>query len=179
MFLFAWFFFLFNVQSNCGRFTSKNETPPGFAVGMLRSPKTEFQGKPYGLHSLLSRSDKACFFFLFPSKVILIIHAFKWLHAKLCQHSKFFAMPIANRNTEVSLVVSGDCQQKHILRVIVALTRPCENNLPTGNLDWTFFFLTQKQLELAAVELVNGCWPCARRFNHDPLSVSVSFFNHS
>ena len=118
------FFFLFYVQSNCGRFISKNETPPGFAVGMLRSPKTEFQGKPYGLHSLLLRSDKACFFFLFPSKVILIIHAFKWLHAKLCQHSRFFAMPIANRNTEVSLVVSGDCQQKHILRVIVALTRP-------------------------------------------------------
>ena len=71
------FFFLFYVQGNCGRFISKYKTPTGFAFGMLRSPKTEFQGKPYGLHSLLSCSDKACFFFLFPSKVILIIHAFK------------------------------------------------------------------------------------------------------
>ena len=55
----------------------KTEPPPGFAVGMLGSPKTEFQGKPYGLHSLLSRNYKSCFFFLFVSKSLPIIHAFK------------------------------------------------------------------------------------------------------
>ena len=103
-------------------------------------------------------------------------------------------MPTANRNTEVSRVVSGDSQQKHILRVIVARTRRYLNNLLAGNLDWIiyfylfiflnfqlylFIFLAQKRLEHAATELVNGSWPCARRFNHELLSVSVSFFNHS
>ena len=103
-------------------------------------------------------------------------------------------MPTANRNTEVSRVVSGDSQQKHILRVIVARTRRYLNNLLAGNLDWIFYFylfiflnfqlylfifLAQKRLEHAATELVNGSWPCARRFNHELLSVSVSFFNHS
>ena len=103
-------------------------------------------------------------------------------------------MPTANRNTEVSRVVSWDSQQKHILRVIVARTRRYLNNLLAGNLDWIiyfylsifltfqlylFIFLAQKRLEHAATELVNGSWPCARRFNHELLSVSVSFFNHS
>ena len=49
-------------------------------------------------------------------------------------------MPTANRNTEVSRVVSGDSQQKHILRVIVARTRRYLNNLLAGNLDWIFYF---------------------------------------
>ena len=44
-------------------------------------------------------------------------------------------MPTANRNTEVSRVVSGDSQQKHILRVIVARTRRYLNNPLAGNLD--------------------------------------------
>ena len=107
-------------------------------------------------------------------------------------NTKFLAMPTANRNTEVSRVVLGDSQQKHILQVIVARTRRYLNNLLAGNLDWIFhfylfiflnfqlyllIFLAQKRLEHAATELVNGS--CARRFNHEPLSVSVSFFNHS
>ena len=94
----------------------------------------------------------------------------------------------------MSRVVSGDSQQKHILRVIVVRTRRYLNNLLAGNLDWIiyfylfifltfqlylFIFLAQKRLEHAATELVNGSWPCARRFNHELLSVSVSFFNHS
>ena len=44
-------------------------------------------------------------------------------------------LPTTNRNTEVSCVVSGDSQQKHILRIIDARTRPQLNNLLNGNLD--------------------------------------------
>ena len=40
-----------------------------------------------------------------------------------------------HRNTEVSRVVSGDSQQKHILRIIDTRTRPQLNNLLNGNLD--------------------------------------------
>ena len=40
----------------------------------------------------------------------------------------------------MSRVVSGDSQQKHILRVIVARTRRYLNNLLAGNLDWIFYF---------------------------------------
>ena len=71
---------------------------------MLGSPKTKFQGKLYGLHSLLSRSKKHVFF----------LFAYKAMPT----------MPTTNRNTEVSRVVSGDSQQKHILRIIDARTRP-------------------------------------------------------
>ena len=71
---------------------------------MLQSPKTEVQGNPYGLHTPWSRNKK---------------DAFKWPHAKLRQYSKLFAMPTANRNTEVSYGVSRGYQQKQILRVTI------------------------------------------------------------
>ena len=78
MFLFVCFVcFFFYIQAIAGYSFRKTEPPPGFAVGMLGSPKTEFQGKPYGLHSLLSRNYKSCFFFLFVSKSLPMIHAFK------------------------------------------------------------------------------------------------------
>ena len=50
---------------------------------------------------------------------VITKHAFKWPHAKLRQHSKFFAMPTANRNTEVYCGVSRGYQQKQILRVTI------------------------------------------------------------
>ena len=62
---------------------------------MLQSPKTEVKGNPYGLHTPLSRNNKTR------------------------QHSKFFAMPTANRNTEVYCGVSRGYQQKQILRVTI------------------------------------------------------------
>ena len=51
------------------------------------------------------RVVKSMFFFLFAYKALP-------------------TMPTTNRNTEVSRVVSGDSQQKHILRIIDARTRP-------------------------------------------------------
>ena len=60
--VFLVFIIIFYIRAIAGDPFQKTEPPPGFAVGMLGSPKTKFQGKLYGLHCLLSRSKKHVFF---------------------------------------------------------------------------------------------------------------------
>ena len=61
--VFSFYYYFFYIRAIAGDPFQKTEPPPGFAVGMLGSPKTKFQGKLYGLRCLLSRSKKHVFFF--------------------------------------------------------------------------------------------------------------------
>ena len=67
--VFLVFIIIFYIRAIAGDPFQKTEPPPGFAVGMLGSPKTKFQGKLYGLHCLLSRSKKHVFFFFLLTKL--------------------------------------------------------------------------------------------------------------
>ena len=106
---------IFYIRAIAGDPFQKTEPTPGFAVGMLGSPKSNFKANSM-VYIVYYRVVKSMFFFSFAYKALP-------------------TMSTTNRNTEVSRVVSGDSQQKHILRIIDARTRPQLNNLQNGNLD--------------------------------------------